>query len=123
MIPTVPFSAALYFWYKRSNIISVLYIEGALIGLYLVCFALTHPNWSTRVLYSNVSVLAGSCESQVFHKWDEDTAAAGDPEHPVQVGFDLTLFYLSIILKRPFWGYWFTYGHLNLTETWVSVDV
>ncbi len=35
--------------------------------LYLVCFALTHPNLSTSLLYVNVSSLASSCESQVFY--------------------------------------------------------
>ncbi len=34
--------------------------------LYLVCFALTHPNLSTSLLYVNVSS-SSSCESQVFY--------------------------------------------------------
>lgn len=41
-----------------------------------VCFALTHLHLSTRLLHTNVNALAGSCESQVFHIWDEDMAEA-----------------------------------------------
>ncbi len=48
--------------YKRCDITNY----RALKVLYLVRFALTHPNLSTRLLYVNVSSLS-SCESQVFY--------------------------------------------------------
>ncbi len=58
------FSAAVYFCYKRCDIANY----RALKVLYLVHFALTHPNLSTRLLDVNVSSLASTCESQVFYK-------------------------------------------------------
>ncbi len=66
------FSAAIYFFYKRCDIANY----SALKVLYLVRFALTHPNLSTRLLYVNVSSLASSCESQVFYM----TAAGNEAE-------------------------------------------
>ncbi len=66
----ISFSAAVYFCYKRRDI----NIYRELNVLYLVRFALTHPNSSSRLLYVNACLLSG-CESQVFYIRDEDMTA------------------------------------------------
>ncbi len=55
---------------------------------------------STKLLYANASAFAGSCESQVFCKWDEDMKPKS--ARPLQVDWLIHLT-LSVILKRPFW--------------------
>ena len=61
------FSAAVCFCYK----------EVILTELYLVRFALTHPNLSTSLLYVNASALVGA-KSQTFDLGDEVMTAASD---------------------------------------------
>jgi len=43
----ITFSAAVYFYYKRKDIA----IYRAMKVLYIVCFALTHPNLSKNIYY------------------------------------------------------------------------
>ncbi len=70
--------------------------------LYLVHFALTHPNLSTRLVYVNVSFLASSCEAQVFYYEMRMTAAANEakPAHPVQEDFDFWILLRIILFIR-----------------------
>ncbi len=90
------FSAAVYLYYKRCD---TAYYR-ALEVLYLVQFARSHPNLSTRLLYVNVSSLTKQLWIPGVYIWDEDITAAGneaEKAHPVQEDFDC-LILLNIIL-------------------------
>ncbi len=69
------FSEAVYFCYKRCDITSY----RALKVLNLVCFDLTHPNLSPRLVYVNASSLESSYE------FDSDRDLSGFVNHLIQI--------------------------------------